>query len=378
VKRTPISAEISRTILIESGHRCSVCGVPCPLERAHIVAWRKTRDHSLENLLCLCANCHERADKENWGEKALREYKIRPWVLRQNGTEVRAITSTRVRIVIDKEYDGFDSYHENLVRHAIANLLEVAPGSVRIVSKRRGSTVLEVELSVEDADRLLERKHDLQRALPVLPILDLTEVQGTYRGLVISKNPTQTTSSSRIAKILKVLAAPVIWALGARQEPVTPPAHGSRDLEPSQKEDSASHSSSEIGHIVRLLQQSWSARQRTVFALAIQGYSVLEISSMLAISASTAYRELARIKTAINKLRLPDVLPHDDVEGIPNESRNYSKLSRRELQVLKLIATGTSHEEVGEALGLHTATVRAYVSQIYRKLNLDVREIKRR
>ena len=82
--RPNIPAEIERQILIESGHRCAVCGASCPLERAHIVPWHKSKVHKAEDLICLCANCHERADQEKWGEKTLREYKCRPWVLRQN------------------------------------------------------------------------------------------------------------------------------------------------------------------------------------------------------------------------------------------------------------------------------------------------------
>jgi hypothetical protein len=37
----------------------------------------------VENLICLCASCHQRADTEAWGEKALRQYKERPSVLRR-------------------------------------------------------------------------------------------------------------------------------------------------------------------------------------------------------------------------------------------------------------------------------------------------------
>jgi hypothetical protein len=70
-------------VLIESGHRCAVCGAECPLERAHIVPWHKSKAHRAADLICLCANCHARADNEEWGEKALREYKRTPWVLRQ-------------------------------------------------------------------------------------------------------------------------------------------------------------------------------------------------------------------------------------------------------------------------------------------------------
>lgn len=83
LNRPKISATTARTVLIESGHRCAVCGDACPLERAHIVPWCETADHSLENLICLCASCHQRADNEKWGRKVLAEYKRTPWVLKR-------------------------------------------------------------------------------------------------------------------------------------------------------------------------------------------------------------------------------------------------------------------------------------------------------
>ncbi|NTV46381.1 MAG: hypothetical protein HGB11_07650 [Chlorobiales bacterium] len=81
--RPAISAEVQREVLIEAGHRCAVCGEPLPLERAHVIPWSRSHDHTAENLICLCANCHARADKENWGEKTLREYKANPWITRR-------------------------------------------------------------------------------------------------------------------------------------------------------------------------------------------------------------------------------------------------------------------------------------------------------
>ncbi len=81
-KRPRIPSEIEREIMIECGRRCAVCGTPTPLERAHIVPWHKSHQHKAEDLLCLCANCHERSHKEKWGEKELREYKHNPWIVR--------------------------------------------------------------------------------------------------------------------------------------------------------------------------------------------------------------------------------------------------------------------------------------------------------
>jgi tetratricopeptide (TPR) repeat protein len=80
--RPRIPADVERKVLIEAGHRCAVCGAELPLERAHIIAWIRSKDHSAANLLCLCANCHGRADTEKWGEETLRQYKQRPWVIR--------------------------------------------------------------------------------------------------------------------------------------------------------------------------------------------------------------------------------------------------------------------------------------------------------
>ncbi|MBN1549954.1 HNH endonuclease [bacterium] len=83
--RPEIPAEIKRMLLIESGHRCAVCGEGCPLERAHIIPWNESKSHRLENLICLCANCHERADREKWGKKTLKTYKEKPWIFRRYG-----------------------------------------------------------------------------------------------------------------------------------------------------------------------------------------------------------------------------------------------------------------------------------------------------
>lgn len=44
-------------------------------------------------MICLCASCHERADIEHWGERILREYKQKPWVLRQYRSDDKLPTS---------------------------------------------------------------------------------------------------------------------------------------------------------------------------------------------------------------------------------------------------------------------------------------------
>lgn len=211
--RPPIPVEVVSSVLVASGHRCAVCGVPCPLERAHIVPWHKSRDHSAENLICLCANCHERADRERWGEEILRTYKARPWILRQNGNEVQENQATRrrrVKIVIAKDFEKFGQYEENILRHALANFLQVSETEVRIVSKQQGSIALVVSLPEKAAVRLREsyqlREEELRSALASFPILSL-QLEEENSGLVAVDDLSRTPLDEEVIAGLKLMAA---------------------------------------------------------------------------------------------------------------------------------------------------------------------------
>lgn len=98
--RPRIPADVERQVLSESGHRCAVCGEPWPLARAHIIPWRDSHEHRAEDLICLCANCHRRADSEGWSQRTLREYKQRPWVLRRFDT-IPASTGACLQLAAD-------------------------------------------------------------------------------------------------------------------------------------------------------------------------------------------------------------------------------------------------------------------------------------
>jgi hypothetical protein len=79
--RPPIPIAIQREVLTESCHRCAVCCEPLPLEKAHIRPWSTSHSHAAENLVALCANCHQRADGESWGPRILEKYKRKPCAL---------------------------------------------------------------------------------------------------------------------------------------------------------------------------------------------------------------------------------------------------------------------------------------------------------
>ncbi|MEK6322947.1 MAG: HNH endonuclease signature motif containing protein [Acidobacteriota bacterium] len=74
--RPEIPATIKRRILLESGYRCSIPTCRFPItENAHIVSWSETKDHSYENLIALCPNCHTLYDSGRIDKKALIAYK---------------------------------------------------------------------------------------------------------------------------------------------------------------------------------------------------------------------------------------------------------------------------------------------------------------
>lgn len=177
--RPSIPQEVVRAVLIEAGHRCAVCGTSCPLEKAHIVPWCEKKSHEKENLICLCANCHERADREKWGKKTLQEYKQNPWVMRQNNAPLQINATKRIVLTIDMEFVDFDGNQENILKHAIAGLLKISPQAIRVRSKEKGSVKITLDLPEAAAKELLrmfkENSPELKESLSMFNVIDIQE-----------------------------------------------------------------------------------------------------------------------------------------------------------------------------------------------------------
>lgn len=75
--RPPIPADIRRRVLVEAGHRCAIptCRY-IEVDVHHIIPWAQCQAHEYDNLICLCPNCHRRADRGEIDRKALRLYKM--------------------------------------------------------------------------------------------------------------------------------------------------------------------------------------------------------------------------------------------------------------------------------------------------------------
>ncbi len=75
-KRQSIPAELKRRVLVEAGHRCAIptCRY-IDVDIHHIIPWSTAQEHTYENLIALCPNCHRRADHGEIDRKSLRIYK---------------------------------------------------------------------------------------------------------------------------------------------------------------------------------------------------------------------------------------------------------------------------------------------------------------
>lgn len=154
--RPHISAEVKRQLFTDSGHKCSVCGESTELQTAHIVPFHVSQDDSYENLICLCANCHGRADKEKWGERTLSQYKLRPWVRRKYTNDPSARPPmTKIKIRIDMEYKDCDPTSLSHLKHALAGFLRIPPEYVVLTLVGEGSVLILVVLPHVEAERLM-------------------------------------------------------------------------------------------------------------------------------------------------------------------------------------------------------------------------------
>jgi tetratricopeptide (TPR) repeat protein len=227
--RPAIPAEITREVLIESGHRCAVCGAGCPLERAHIIPWHKSREHKAEDLICLCANCHQRADLEKWGERTLREYKRKPWVQRQyENADSMPEPTTNVVLTIEMELENFDGKNQRWLQHAIAGFLEISPNAVRITSMEKSSVKVTIELPTQSAERLLNayKRNDpvLDKYLAPMVLLDLRRERARRERIQEAKRSNWGDLIVQLVVvalgILIILAATILRASPEMREPI--------------------------------------------------------------------------------------------------------------------------------------------------------------
>ncbi len=167
--RPEIPLAIQREVLFEARHRCAVCCEPTPLERAHIDPWGKSQDHSVANLIALCANCHGRADKEKWGEEYLRRYKKQPCALEAHAAPlVSAQQQAIIDMVISCDPDSMTGLQRVRFISMVAAYAGARIGDIQILSVyEANSSRLRLKMPKAVATKLLagfERRDPLLNA----------------------------------------------------------------------------------------------------------------------------------------------------------------------------------------------------------------------
>jgi hypothetical protein len=87
-KHPPVA--VRRELLVESGHRCAVCGIVDPLHYHHMIEFAKVGHYDPVHMLVVCGNCHGRCTARTIDYRSQREYKKRPWIRQQGGADDRA------------------------------------------------------------------------------------------------------------------------------------------------------------------------------------------------------------------------------------------------------------------------------------------------
>lgn len=208
--RPEIPAKIKRKLMIECGHRCASCGEPTSLENAHIIPWKKTKEHAFENLLVLCAVCHTRSEVEKWDRLTLLEYKTNPWVKRYRN-QLDGSPKAIAEFTLDLDRTKFDDGERARALAAISAALDICPQDPVIISIRKGSTIIRVELPREAAEALKKDKELQARLKELLSPITLTEI--TFPREVKPAEPSNAfTESNVVEQMILDVARKLHWA----------------------------------------------------------------------------------------------------------------------------------------------------------------------
>ena len=141
--RSAIPVDVRRKVLHESCHRCAVCGFGLSIELAHIIPWRETKDHSAENLIALCANCHEMADKQKWNSKDFEVYKKQPWALRTNSSKpLDEKQKVMVDLILARDVTEMGDFQRVQLVQMVAAYAGVSVGDVKLMAVAPSNSAL--------------------------------------------------------------------------------------------------------------------------------------------------------------------------------------------------------------------------------------------
>ena len=155
--RPAIPADIQRDLLFECRYRCACCCEPVSLEKAHIIPWCQTHDHSFRNLVVLCANCHTRSHSEHWPDSQLRRFKEAPCALeRDRLPPVSAEQKAMIDLIAAAPADSMTEPERGRMVRMIAAFTNVQISEVTVVAVApTNSSLIRLEMPSDAAEQVI-------------------------------------------------------------------------------------------------------------------------------------------------------------------------------------------------------------------------------
>jgi type I restriction enzyme R subunit len=155
--RPVIPIAIQRDLLFECRYRCACCCEPVSLEKAHIIPWAKSGDHSFANLVALCANCHTRSHAEDWPESHLRQFKQQPCALdRDRMPPMSGVQRAMVDLILANDADKMTEKERTRFAMMAAAYVGVSFSEISVIAIASStSSLVRLELPRDAAERLI-------------------------------------------------------------------------------------------------------------------------------------------------------------------------------------------------------------------------------
>ncbi len=155
--RPALPKQIQDDLMFECRYRCACDCEPVSLEKAHIIPWRETQDHSFENLVVLCANCHTRADKEKWPEAHFRRFKQQPCAKeRDRLPPISPEQKLLVDMILARDLEALDGRQKQQLVYRVAAVVDIHVEAMRVVEMfPTNSSLVRLEMPRSAAERLI-------------------------------------------------------------------------------------------------------------------------------------------------------------------------------------------------------------------------------
>src|ERR1043166_3492163 len=156
--RPKIPRHIELDLLVECRFRCACDCEPVSLEKAHIIPWCETKDHSFKNLIVLCANCHTRSHAEKWPESQLRKFKNEPCAIQRDRLPpITGEQKAMVDLILSAHVDSMNEKERLRLAMMTAAYVGVSFKEVSIISvASSNSSLVRLEMPREAAERLIQ------------------------------------------------------------------------------------------------------------------------------------------------------------------------------------------------------------------------------